>query len=433
VHYLKIKTLILFITIALCIQGLSVLFYSLPPKATAVEQVITTPYLANSISETSFVPSWLGLNKILNFSNDGVSVYNPKNIVLKEKELLIESGIIILSKPGTYSINSTSIELKSGIIVFDISQKIIRQFDGESTMDQITLFSGEQILNGDKGSYDRTLYNTPESQLFVDVLKQEKLLPESIEDFIPPKILLTSPQDAFSTGEESILVNGNAITARQILINTEAVATPEDGTFAKEIKLSEGENKISVQASDKWGNTSIVERTITYDPCLKIDCTPVKAPVYYSPILPNTGTPSSTPSIPQQQTTARSDSSVGCENSGFNYQFLEILNNYRVANGLNTLSIEGDLNLAACDHAKWMNETGEFSHTGIYGSSPVDRCRNRGTYCDAENLALSYPDNTPQRMFDLYKGSPGHNANMLGSHTVVGIAWAGIYNACSFR
>jgi uncharacterized protein YkwD len=433
VHYIKIKTLILFITIALCVQGLSILFYSLPPKATAVEQAIITPYLANSISETSFLPSWSGLNKVLNFANDGVSVYNPKNVVLKEKELLIESGIIILSKPGTYSINSTSIELKSGIILFDISQKIVRQFDGESTVDQMVLSSGEQILNDTKGNYDRTLYNTPESQLFVEVLTQEKLLPESIEDFIPPEILLTSPQDAFSTGEESILVNGKAISARQILINKETVTAPEDGTFAKEIMLIKGENKISVQAIDKWGNASTVERTITYDPCLKMDCTPVKEPVYYSPILPNTGTQPTAPVAAQPQTTTRSDSSVGCENSGFNYQFLEILNSYRVANGLNTLSIEGDLNLAACDHAKWMNETGEFSHTGIYSSSPVDRCRNRGTYCDAENLALSYPDNTPQRMFDLYKGSPGHNANMLGNHTVVGIAWSGIYNACDFR
>ena len=135
----------------------------------------------------------------------------------------------------------------------------------------------------------------------------------------------------------------------------------------------------------------------------------------------------------EEKSTIRFDSSTSCENSEFNTTFLRILNAYRVANGLHSLKIEIDLNLAACDHAKWMNETSNFSHSGIYGSSPIDRCKSRGVYCDAENVALSYPDNTPKKMFDLYKKSPAHNANMLGEHTVVGIAWAGMYNVCDFR
>lgn len=126
-------------------------------------------------------------------------------------------------------------------------------------------------------------------------------------------------------------------------------------------------------------------------------------------------------------------SSNNCVNTRYEEEFLGILNQYRKTNGKNTLVREEALDIAACNHSEWMSNAMLLSHTGLNNSSPSTRCKEVGTYCDAENIATSSPDNSPQRLFELYKNSPGHNANMLGEHVVVGIAWAGDYQTTVFR
>jgi uncharacterized protein YkwD len=79
-----------------------------------------------------------------------------------------------------------------------------------------------------------------------------------------------------------------------------------------------------------------------------------------------------------------------------------------------------------------MNSTGNFSHTGEGGSSFSQRCTSAGTSCDAENIAL-HSNATAQNIFNLWKNSSGHNANMLGNHTQMGIGKAGNYVTAVFR
>jgi uncharacterized protein YkwD len=438
---LIIKIIATLIVAVASFQGLYTLYRA--DRARAAElynnAVATQVVLSNTLLEKPFVSDTPGLWKVLNTSIDDISIYNVQGFSITATTVSLDSGTILKTGASTLAINAHGVEVINGTILYDASQDLFRMMDGEAYIDGAKIIIGEQIKsNKPKETFDRAEYNLPETKDLVEQLKLQSILPGLIADFVAPSIIIDSPTDTATTGENPVTVVGSVEDATQLWINDTATAIGEGGKFGKEIAVQDGANTIVVRASDKWGNTSQKELKLNYDKCIKTDCNPVQyTPTYYSP--PGTSGGTSQPpvttggGVAATNTTVRADSSVGCENEAYNYQFLQILNAYRVANGLNALTIESSLSLAACDHAKWMQETGTFSHTGIYNSSPVDRCVNRGTYCDAENLALSYPDMSPQKMFDLYKNSPGHNANMLGSHTVVGIAWAGIYNACDFR
>ncbi len=114
-------------------------------------------------------------------------------------------------------------------------------------------------------------------------------------------------------------------------------------------------------------------------------------------------------------------------------EMLRMVNQHRANNGVGELSLAGDLNGVSCAHVKWMNATGNFSHTGVDGTDPFQRCERAGTECNAENVAFnSTADLTA--LFNQFKASPGHNANMLEpSYSVMGVGFENIYVGQLFR
>lgn len=103
-----------------------------------------------------------------------------------------------------------------------------------------------------------------------------------------------------------------------------------------------------------------------------------------------------------------------------------MINNYRAQNGLGTLSTNGKLRDAGLWMAQDMAAKDYFSHTDSLGRDPFVRMNDFGyTYntWKGENLAAGVAD--AAGAFDLWKGSHGHNENMLNPHfTVIGIARA---------
>ena len=99
--------------------------------------------------------------------------------------------------------------------------------------------------------------------------------------------------------------------------------------------------------------------------------------------------------------------------------FLGLINQYRAANGLGELSLN--------DASRWMSAdmgaNNYFSHTDSLGRDPFTRMAAFGyTYntWKGENLAAGV--DSAQAAFNLWKDSPGHNANMLnGNFHVIGI------------
>lgn len=113
-------------------------------------------------------------------------------------------------------------------------------------------------------------------------------------------------------------------------------------------------------------------------------------------------------------------------------QFLQILNEYRAANGKAPLVLHPNLNAAA----DWMSTdmaTDNYWPQNHYDNedpprSPAERAAAFGYYGGVgENLAAGFA--SAQSVFDAWRNSPGHNANMLGGYTVIGIGRA--YSASS--
>ncbi|MHB1325014.1 MAG: CAP domain-containing protein, partial [Thermoleophilia bacterium] len=97
--------------------------------------------------------------------------------------------------------------------------------------------------------------------------------------------------------------------------------------------------------------------------------------------------------------------------------FLTLINNYRAQNGLPGLTMSNSLYNASEGHSYDMGVRGYFAHNTPEGVTPWDRIRAAGyTYNTwlGENIAAGY--STAQSVFDAWRISPGHNANMLGAN-----------------
>ena len=102
-------------------------------------------------------------------------------------------------------------------------------------------------------------------------------------------------------------------------------------------------------------------------------------------------------------------------------RFLELINAYRQENGLEPLLLSAPLSVASERHSEDMGTYGFFSHTSVQssyypaGSGHVERIAQEGydynTYT-SENVA--YGQATAEEVFEAWRVSPGHNANMLG-------------------
>lgn len=108
--------------------------------------------------------------------------------------------------------------------------------------------------------------------------------------------------------------------------------------------------------------------------------------------------------------------------------FLEEINAYRQQNGLGPLELSDTLSVASERHSEDMGTYGFFSHTtqgsSYYpvGSGHADRISQEGYPANAftaENLA--YGQTTAAEVFEAWRVSAGHNANMLGDYSVIGI------------
>lgn len=115
--------------------------------------------------------------------------------------------------------------------------------------------------------------------------------------------------------------------------------------------------------------------------------------------------------------------------SGEEQALLDYINDYRIQNGLNPLTISTALTEAARWMSQDMADEDYFSHTDSLGRSPFQRMAAFGYDCEAyntwcgENLAAGVA--TGGETFELWRNSPGHNGNMLNpNYVVAGIAAA---------
>ncbi|MGM1059547.1 CAP domain-containing protein [Saccharothrix sp. Mg75] len=94
-------------------------------------------------------------------------------------------------------------------------------------------------------------------------------------------------------------------------------------------------------------------------------------------------------------------------------QVLSLTNGERAAVGCPALTANAQLGAAAKRHNDEMARTGNFSHTGVDGSTPAQRVTEAGyTYrTTAENIAMG--QGTAEEVVGSWMASEGHRANIL--------------------
>lgn len=80
--------------------------------------------------------------------------------------------------------------------------------------------------------------------------------------FLPPYLEVISPS-ADSTTSQDVTVTGKADNNATVTINDQPVAVSQDGKFTKHITLFPGHATISVQAINRFGKISTVQRDLT--------------------------------------------------------------------------------------------------------------------------------------------------------------------------
>ena len=88
-------------------------------------------------------------------------------------------------------------------------------------------------------------------------------------DTTPPVLTLSSPVDNLVTNNPSCVVSGvtndNLSSPVTVKVNNQEVSVAENGSFSTTLTLTEGENTITVVATDGAGKSSTVTRPVILD------------------------------------------------------------------------------------------------------------------------------------------------------------------------
>ena len=88
-------------------------------------------------------------------------------------------------------------------------------------------------------------------------------------DTVAPTLNVSSPEDNFKTNEDTVTVSGTTNDATSspvtLTINGDPVTVQSNGSFSKVVNLTEGENTITIIATDSAGKSTTIVRHVTKD------------------------------------------------------------------------------------------------------------------------------------------------------------------------
>jgi len=105
-------------------------------------------------------------------------------------------------------------------------------------------------------------------------------------------------------------------------------------------------------------------------------------------------------------------------------EVIRLVNEIRVKNGLNSLTVDWELSRVARYKSQDMKDNNYFSHTSPVYGSPFAMIKNFGiSYKSAaENIAKG--QSTPQEVVNAWMNSSGHRANILNaSYSKIGVGY----------
>ncbi len=106
-------------------------------------------------------------------------------------------------------------------------------------------------------------------------------------DATPPTLTVTAPANGATTTADSITVSGTVSDLTAVTVAANGVNLPVvSGAFSRKIALAEGENPVTVTATDAAGNTASTVRTVTREVPIPPDPATVATPI--DPTVPTT-------------------------------------------------------------------------------------------------------------------------------------------------
>jgi len=356
---------------------------------------------------------------------DNVLIANsPAVLTLKEDGTLdLLRGLYFFKLSDTLKLNigKKQLEINKDVIpVYDADEKSLVVFSGSVLISSELEAKANNIIVWDETKYSVfpflrfTLTSSDNWKALRDTLTKLEIIPEVLSDTTPPELSEILPIDGFSTEDESVTLHGQTESTAIVFINSNGVNLNTDGSFDIDVQLTLGENIFKIEASDEFGNISLL--MISYDRTVDICKGNTKC-----------GECGNAPCVLDSD-----DTSISCTYTSFNEQLLCLINKHRESNQLINLGFDASLSNAALAHSVWMDTNSTLSHIGENESNFDERCTNAGTVCFAENIAMN-SSVSAENFFHMWKESSGHNENMLGNFNHIGIGLSGNYLTTVFK
>lgn len=83
-----------------------------------------------------------------------------------------------------------------------------------------------------------------------------------------PSLSISEPEDnkKIQGGDKKTKVSGSTEPGVKVLVNDSQVVVNADGNFSTEIQINEGDNTITIKSVDLAGNTTEIQRKVTFQP-----------------------------------------------------------------------------------------------------------------------------------------------------------------------
>ncbi len=185
----------------------------------------------------------------------------PSNEVSIEIKDTTPPTITINSPEDNSIVNTDTIHIK-GTVKDDVSVSKLTIQDKEVSFDKDGQFDAEVTLKEGKNTITITATDKAGN-------KAAKTITVTL-DTTPPTITITSPEDGIETSDDFVNVSGTITDdlsgIDSATINGNSLTLNSDGSFSTTVSLTEGDNTITITATDKAGNKATKTITVTYKP-----------------------------------------------------------------------------------------------------------------------------------------------------------------------
>lgn len=124
------------------------------------------------------------------------------------------------------------------------------------------VFESIQLVNGENTFYTKAVDQGGNESVHSRTVTIEL-------DDSPPDLSIESPQndqEFFDDSKPTIEITGSVDEKAEVLVNDRISFLRSDNTFSQSYRLSEGENQLTISATDEAGNQTVETLTVTYSP-----------------------------------------------------------------------------------------------------------------------------------------------------------------------